>query len=156
MNPKMKKKYLAIGSFTLGFGFMGSMDGVIFHQLLQWHSVVMETSRPGQIFSDGVFHFGVTVALVIGGVLLWLAGRPSEISRGVSRLVGGFLSGAGIFNLVEGVVNHHLLQIHRVKPGDPNALMYDLGFLTIGLVLVIIGEVMRRKRSTSGTHAEMQ
>jgi uncharacterized membrane protein len=156
MNPKTKKKYLGIGSFTLGFGFMGAMDGIIFHQLLQWHSVVMETSRPGQIFSDGVFHFGVTVALVIGGILLWLAGRPSEISRGVSRLVGGFLTGSGIFNLVEGVVNHHLLQIHRVKPGDPNALMYDLAFLTIGLLLVIIGETVRRKRSTSGTHAEMQ
>lgn len=155
MNPKTKKKFLSIGSFTLGFGFMGAMDGVIFHQLLQWHSVVMETSRPGQIFSDGVFHFGVTIALVIGGILVWLAGRPSEISRGVSRLVGGFLTGAGIFNLMEGVVNHHILQIHRVKPGDPNALMYDLGFLTFGLLLVIIGEVIRRKRQAPDNHAEV-
>ncbi|MBT2663733.1 DUF2243 domain-containing protein [Bacillus sp. ISL-45] len=155
MNSKTKQKFLSIGSFTLGFGFMGAMDGIIFHQLLRWHSVVMETSRPGQIFSDGVFHIGVTVALVIGGILLWLAGRPSEISRGVSRLVGGFLTGAGIFNLVEGVVNHHLLQIHRVKPGDPNALMYDLGFLAMGLLLVIIGEALRRKRPASDSHAEI-
>jgi uncharacterized membrane protein len=154
MNPVTKKKYLSIGSFTLGFGFMGAMDGIIFHQLLQWHSVYMETSRPGQIVSDGVFHFGVTVALVIGGVLLWLAGRPSEISSGISWLVGGFLSGAGIFNLIEGIVNHHILQIHRVKPGDPNALMYDLGFLTIGLLLVIIGETVKRKRRASDNHAE--
>ncbi|CAM3851619.1 DUF2243 domain-containing protein [Mesobacillus thioparans] len=146
MSPNTKKNFLGIGSFILGFGFMGAMDGIIFHQLLQWHSVIMNTTRTGQIASDGIFHFGVTVALVIGGIFLWLAGRPSEVSRGISRLVGGFLAGAGIFNLVEGLVNHHLLKIHRVKPGDPNALFYDIAFLTLGLLLVIIGEAIRRKR----------
>jgi uncharacterized membrane protein len=81
---------------------------------------------------------------------LWLAGRPSEVSRGISRLVGGFLAGAGIFNLVEGLINHHLLKIHRVKPGDPNALFYDISFLALGLLLVIAGEAIRRKRSANG------
>ncbi|MCM3123633.1 MULTISPECIES: DUF2243 domain-containing protein [Bacillaceae] len=150
MSPKTKKNFLGIGSFILGFGFMGAMDGIIFHQLLQWHSVVTDTTRPGQIASDGIFHFGVTVALVIGGILLWLAGRPSEVSRGVNRLVGGFLTGAGIFNLVEGLINHHLLKIHRVKPGDPNALFYDISFLALGLLLVIAGEAIRRKRPANG------
>jgi uncharacterized membrane protein len=141
----MNRKFLRIGSFILGLGFMGAMDGIIFHQLLQWHSVVMQTDRPGQIVSDGVFHFGVSAALVVGGILLWLAGRPADTSRGVKLFVGSFLTGSGIFNLVEGVVNHHLLQIHRVKPGDPNALMYDLAFLTLGLLLVIVGEMIRKK-----------
>ncbi|RSD22337.1 DUF2243 domain-containing protein [Mesobacillus subterraneus] len=145
MSPKTKRKFLQIGSFILGFGFMGAMDGVIFHQLLQWHSVNMHTDRPGQIFSDGLFHFSVTVALVAGGIILWLAGKPSDISQGVRKLLAGFLTGAGIFNLLEGIVNHHILQIHRVKPGDPNALMYDLAFLASGLLLLIIGEAVRRR-----------
>lgn len=145
MSPKTKRNFLRIGSFVLGFGFMGAMDGIIFHQLLQWHSVVMQTDRPGQIVSDGVFHFGVTIALVVGGILLWLAGRPADTTKGISLLIGSFLTGAGIFNLVEGIVNHHLLQIHRVKPGDPNSLIYDLAFLTLGLLLVIIGWLIRKR-----------
>lgn len=82
-------------------------------------------------------------------------GRPTDTSRGLRRLIGGFLSGAGIFNLLEGIVNHHLLQIHRVKPSDPNALMYDLAFLAIGLLLVIIGEAVRRKRPEPENTAEI-
>jgi uncharacterized membrane protein len=45
---------------------------------------------------------------------------------------------------VEGIINHHILQIHRVKPGDPNALAYDLGFLAVGLLLLIIGIIIKR------------
>ncbi len=135
---------ITIGSFVLGFGFMGAMDGIIFHQLLEWHSVVMQTDRAWQIASDGVFHFAVTITLVVGGILLWLAGNPKDLTSGVRKLIGGFLLGMGVFNLVEGIINHHLLQIHRVKPGDANALLYDLAFLALGLVLVIVGQLINR------------
>ncbi|WP_306373168.1 DUF2243 domain-containing protein [Salirhabdus sp. Marseille-P4669] len=144
MVAKTKKRMITIGSFVLGFGFMGAMDGIIFHQLLQWHSVVMQTDRAGQIASDGVFHFAVTITLVVGGILLWLAGNPKDLTSGVRKLIGGFLLGMGVFNLVEGIINHHLLQIHRVKPGDANALLYDLAFLALGLVLVIVGQLINR------------
>src|SRR5690554_3719790 len=145
MTIEQRKKRLTVGSFILGFGFMGAMDGVIYHQILQWHSVIMDTDRTGQIISDGIFHLVVTIALVIGGVYLWLAGNPKDLTKGIRYLVGGFLIGAGAFNLIEGVVNHHLLQIHRVKPGDPNALFYDLAFLALGLLLVLIGLWVRQK-----------
>jgi uncharacterized membrane protein len=87
------------GSFVLGFGFLGAMDGIVFHQLLQGHSVIMETDRTGQIISDGIFHLAVSIALMVGGVLLWLAGKPTDISRGIRALIGGFLIGGGTFNL---------------------------------------------------------
>ena len=133
------------GSFVIGFGFLGALDGIIFHQLLQWHSVVMDTNRSGQIISDGIFHFAVTIALVVGGVLLWLAGKPTDLAKGVSLLIGGILIGGGAFNLIEGITNHHILQIHRVKPGDPNAIIYDLSFLVLGVILIIIGLIVKRK-----------
>ncbi|WP_096202592.1 DUF2243 domain-containing protein [Bacillus sp. FJAT-45350] len=144
MTTRTKKRLITIGSFVLGFGFLGAMDGVIFHQILQWHSVVMETDRSGQILSDGIFHFATTITLVIGGVLLWLAGNPSDLSRGGRLLVGGFLIGGGTFNLIEGVINHHILQIHRVRPDAANPLAYDLAFLASGLILLIIGYLIRR------------
>ena len=95
MNQKTKKRLMISGSFLLGFGFMGAMDGIIFHQLLQWHSVVMETSRSGQIISDGIFHFAVTIALVAGGFILWLAGNPSDHKNGIKKVVSWFLIGTG-------------------------------------------------------------
>jgi len=144
MTKKAKRSLLDYGSFILGFGFMGALDGIIFHQLLQWHSVYMATDRPGQIMSDGIFHFGVSIALVIGGILLWLAGNPTSVEKGNRFVLGGFLMGAGIFNVVEGIINHHLLQIHRVKPGDPNAMMYDLSFLALGFILAVIGYAIRK------------
>ncbi|MEC5423918.1 DUF2243 domain-containing protein [Virgibacillus sp. C22-A2] len=144
MSIRTKISLMTIGSFILGFGFMGAMDGIIFHQLLQWHSVVMETTRSGQIISDGVFHFAVTITLVAGGVLLWLAGKPTDLPKGIRLLVSMFLIGSGTFNIIEGIINHHLLQIHRVKPGDPNALAYDLAFLALGALLVIVGMIIKR------------
>lgn len=78
----------------------------------------METSRSGQIISDGIFHFTVTIALVTGGFILWLAGNPLNQKQGINRVISWFLMGTGLFNLIEGIINHHILQIHRVKPGD--------------------------------------
>ena len=144
MSTKTRKGLINIGSFVLGFGFLGALDGIIFHQLLQWHSVIMATDRPGQIVSDGIFHLAVTITLVLGGILLWVAGNPTSLSKGVRLLIGGFLIGGGTFNLVEGIINHHILQIHRVKPGDPNALTFDLAFLILGILLVIVGLLIKR------------
>ena len=155
LNHQTKKKLFVIGSFLLGFGFMGAMDGIIFHQLLQWHSVIMETSRSGQIISDGIFHFSVTIALVVGGFILWLAGNPSNQKQGIKRVISWFLIGTGLFNLIEGVINHHILMIHRVKPGDPNALFYDIAFLLIGAVLFLIGLFLKRKADYSGAGEEI-
>ena len=151
MSTKTKKGLINIGSFILGFGFLGALDGIIFHQLLQWHSVIMATDRPGQIVSDGIFHFAVTITLVLGGILLWIAVNPTSLSKGIRLLIGGFLIGGGTFNLVEGIINHHILQIHRVKPGVPNALAFDLAFLIIGILLVIIGLLIKRSGKQQAT-----
>jgi uncharacterized membrane protein len=151
VSTKAKKGLINIGSFVMGFGFLGALDGIIFHQLLQWHSVIMATNRPAQIVSDGIFHFAVTLTLVLGGILLWVAGNPTTLSKGVRILIGGFLIGGGLFNIIEGIINHHILQIHRVRPGDPNALAYDLAFLGIGLLLFIIGYFIKRSGNSHAT-----
>lgn len=143
MTKDTKQKLLTIGSFILGFGFLGAMDGIIFHQILQWHSVVMDTDRTGQIISDGIFHLATTITLVVGGIFLWLAGKPSDLSLGISKLVAFFLIGGGMFNLIEGIVNHHLLDIHRVRPLADNPIAYDLAFLASGVFLLIIGFFIR-------------
>jgi uncharacterized membrane protein len=58
-------------------------------------------------------------------------------------LIGGALVGWGLFNVVEGVVDHHLLRLHHVRPG-PDQLAYDLGFLAWGALMLVVGVVLVR------------
>lgn len=144
MTIEFKRKLMNTGSFILGFGLLGAVDGIVFHQLLQWHSVYMNTHRHGQIITDGLFHTFTVIALLVGAVLLWKAGHPKDIEKGNRMLLSGIFMGGGVFNLVEGIIDHHILQIHHVKQGDPNQLAYDLAFLASGAILLFIGILMRR------------
>ena len=49
--------------------------------------------------------------------------------------------GAGLFDFVEGLIDHQILGIHHVKPG-PNELAWDIGFLALGLGLFLGGWAM--------------
>lgn len=138
---------LRASGIVLGLGIGGFVDGILFHMLLQWHHVIcVNCLSPSQTtddlrletFSDGVFHL-VTLGLVVSGLyMLWGAVR-----RAPTLLPGRFLTGAmalgwGIFNGVEGVLDHHILGIHHVKPG-PGQLGWDLAFLASGAALALLG-----------------
>jgi len=58
--------------------------------------------------------------------------------RSVDRLGG--------FNLVEGLVDHHLLGVHHVRDDLGAPLGWDLGFLAFGALLVVVGAVLMAKR----------
>ncbi|MCZ8522283.1 MULTISPECIES: DUF2243 domain-containing protein [Paenibacillus] len=131
-----------LGSFLLGIGAVGMLDGIVFHQLLQWHSVYMHTDREHQIISDGLFHLAVTAVIIWGAVVLWNSDPTEEPGR--KRLfASGLFSGAGLFNFVEGIVNHHLLQIHHVRPGALQTV-YDLGYDASGIAMLFIGLALYR------------
>lgn len=49
----------------------------------------------------------------------------------------------GIFNLVEGVIDHTILGLHHVREGG-NELPWDLGFLALGVVLIVGGWLLVR------------
>ncbi|MFC4736995.1 DUF2243 domain-containing protein [Bacillus daqingensis] len=138
------QKKMYIGSFLLGFGFLGALDGIVFHQLLQWHSVIHEAPTTIQIISDGLFHFAVTLTIIAGAVLLWLSGKPQEPKSAWKSAGGLFLIGGGTFNLLEGIINHHILQIHRVHPEAENPLLFDLAFLASGVILLGAGWLLLR------------
>lgn len=140
MYKKIMKNYTFLGSFLFGVGIIGMLDGIIFHQLLQWHSTYIRTNRFNQIISDGIFHLSVTVVIFVAAILLW----KSDPNVKKEKFWGGFFLGAGWFNFLEGIINHHFLKIHHVKPGTYQ-LMYDLAYDTVGIVLIIIGWFMYKK-----------
>ncbi len=129
-----------LGPFLFGIGMIGMLDGIVFHQLLQWHSVNMHADRVHQIISDGIFHLFVTVVIFVSGIMLWKGSSPQH----PSSFWGSFLLGAGTFNLLEGIVNHHVLQIHHVKPG-PSQFLFDLLYDAAALLLIMAGWMMLRR-----------
>lgn len=88
------------------------------------------------MLADGLFHAFVWVATAAGLTLLWSIARGGGTGEPTRVFVGLLLLGWGLFNLIEGTIDHQILGIHHVRE-VPNALGWDLGFLAIGGVLLI-------------------
>jgi uncharacterized membrane protein len=138
---------LAAG-LLLGAGLGGFVDGIALHQLLQWHHMLSSEVPPVDVFAlklnmfwDGLFHALVWLMTAGGLALVWRAraGGP----RPTAALVGSLLGGWGLFNLVEGLVDHELLRIHHVHPGA-GELSWDLAFIAAGLLLLGAGYLIAR------------
>ena len=82
--------------------------------------------------------------ITLGGILLLVhAARTSRVLPG-RVLAGAMLAGWGLFNFVEGILDHLVLGLHHVRPGDTQ-LAWDLGFVGIGGVgLVAAGYLLAR------------
>jgi uncharacterized membrane protein len=144
---------LRLPGVLLGIGLGGFVDGIVLHQILQWHHMLTsEGSYPATTVSgleentlwDGLFHAATWVAVTVGLYLLWHRMPTLRVSAG-RALVGWMLLGWGAFNLVEGIVDHHLLGIHHVRTGG-NETAWDLAFLAVGAVLALAGWMLSRPR----------
>jgi uncharacterized membrane protein len=71
-------------------------------------------------------------------------------------LLGSMLAGWGVFNFIEGLVDHQLLGIHHVLPGHPNQLLFDMLFLGSGVVLAAIGASLARSGQRQTEDAQHQ
>ncbi|MEH2140693.1 DUF2243 domain-containing protein [Nostoc sp.] len=144
---------LISAGICLGVGLGGFLDGILLHQLLQWHHM-LSSIRPLtntanidlNMVWDGLFHALDWVFTVVGLVLLWRAGGRDDVPWSSQTFIGSIVIGAGLFDFVEGLIDHQILGIHHVKPG-PNQLVWDLGFLAFGALLIVIGSIVIKKES---------
>jgi len=148
MADTMTRRPLIAAGMLLGIGMGGFVDGILFHQLLQVHSMlsaqVTRTTVAGleiNMFWDGLFHVLTWVMTALGLALLWKAVQRRDVPLSTKTFVGSMALGWGLFNLVEGIIDHHLLHIHHVTETD-NHLIWDLAFLASGLLLIGIGMTM--------------
>ncbi|WP_420139464.1 DUF2243 domain-containing protein [Sphingomonas sp.] len=150
---------LLSASLALGIGMGGFVDGILFHQILQFHNMlsarIPNTDYVGakvNMVWDGVFHAGVWAITALGILLLWQAGRMAQANLSGRLLGGGLLMGWGLFNLVEGVIDHHLLQLHHVyEPLGQSP--WDYAFLLWGLAMVAGGWRIARRDIRGGADA---
>jgi uncharacterized membrane protein len=83
---------------------------------------------------DGLFHAATLILTLIGVLMLWSDGVAGVSPRHISVLIGQMIWGWGLFNLVEGVIDHHLLNIHHVRDMPLHVPTYDWVFLAVGCV----------------------
>jgi uncharacterized membrane protein len=151
---------LILAGAVLGIGMGGFVDGILFHQILQLHNmlsnwVMRDTLVNEQInmFWDGLFHAFTWLCVAVGIWLLWQAVKRPGIILSGKAFCGSLVLGWGIFNLVEGLVDHEILQIHHVYQNG-NHLMWDLVFLLFGAAEVIFGALAIRSGFVADENAK--
>jgi uncharacterized membrane protein len=139
----------------LGVGLGAFVDGIVLHQLLQWHSMLSSQLPPTDLVAlkvnmvwDGVFHAFAWATTAAGVLTLYRAARRNTQSWSAAAFGGALLSGWGLFNAVEGVIDHHLLELHHVHPGE-GQLAWDLGFVALGVVQVLAGALLIRRGASA-------
>lgn len=132
---------------TLGIGLGGFVDGILLHQILEWHNMgssvlpptTMAAMRQNMIW-DGWFHAAVWTITLVGVYLLLADARRGAPLPSARVFTGQLVLGWGIFNLVEGIVDHEILGIHHVRDLPTYIPLYDWLFLAIaGLGFVALG-----------------
>jgi uncharacterized membrane protein len=131
---------------VLGIGLGGFFDGIVLHQLLQWHHMLTSYGHPDNTVPglevnttwDGIFHSATWVATVVGLAMLWRLERRYDLTWSWA-LGGALLIGWGAFNLVEGIIDHQLLGLHHVRDDLGGPIGWDLAFLAWGAVFVAGG-----------------
>lgn len=147
-------KPLTTAGILLGVGMGGFFDGILLHQILQVHNMLSNRLFPDTVvnaeinmFWDGIFHAFTWTVTAIGLALLWRVAQKREVPLVTKFLIGSMALGWGLFNLIEGIIDHHILQVHHVVQRAEGAeqLMWDLTFLTSGVLLIGVGIYLRRE-----------
>ena len=159
-DKRAERKRVIWGGVLAGLGLGGFFDGIVLHQILQWHHMVSELYPPTTVpnlerntLGDGLFHAAAYLFTLTGLFLLWSVARRRHASWPVGLRVGLLLVGWGLFNTAEGLVDHHLLALHHVRPG-PNQLAWDLAFLAWGAAMLAGGYALARSSLRKMASAE--
>jgi len=149
-----EREFPVSAGILFGLGLGGFFDGIVLHQLLQWHHMVTSAGYPADSVEnlelntllDGVFHASTYVFVVLGLVMLWRTAHRTHLWWSGKLLLGTILMGFGIFNLVEGIIDHHLLGLHHVNETVPREqwVYWDIGFLVWGALMLVGGWMLYR------------
>jgi uncharacterized membrane protein len=147
---------IVAAGMLLGCGLGGFLDGILLHQLLQWHNMLSSVRPPLDLLSmkynmlwDGIFHALTWLLTAAGVARLWRAGGEANVRWSAAVFVGSLLIGWGLFNFIEGLLDHLLFGIHHVRPGEAE-LAWDLAFQASGVLLVGGGFWLLRRGLASG------
>ena len=137
-------------------GFGGLADGIVLHSILGWHHLICTGAgalcRPTSIeqltlenTQDGYFDLALGLVALAGTAMLFGAARRIGPAAHGRVLFGSMLAGCGTFNFMEGLIDHQILGIHHVLPGNPHQFLFDMLFLANGVLFFAIGACLIRR-----------
>ena len=161
-NDRHERDFPVSAGLLFGLALGGFFDGILLHQVLQWHYMLSSAGYPANSVQnlkvntlwDGLFHVSTYLFVVLGLLILWRAAQRTHVRWSSKLLVGTLLMGFGLFNLVEGVVDHHILGLHHVNETvSPDQWIYwDSGFLVWGALMLLAGwQLLRAGRQETST-----
>ncbi len=135
-----------------GLGLGGFVDGIVLHQILQWHHMVSSRAPTDTVaglevntLADGFFHLATWLLVVAASITTITAWRQGRLAPNFSFHFGLVLTGWGVFNVVDGLIDHHLLGLHHVRDDLGGPLSWDIGFLVLGVALIAGGWALHRR-----------
>lgn len=143
--------------YLLGFALGAFFDGILLHQVLQWHHLLSGLQGEPfndirvQILADGLFHLKAYVFALIGLGLLWHT--RGEFTRPLAGrlLLADTLIGFGVWHVLDGILSHWILGIHRIRMDAENVLLWDLvWFFVFGIAVIAAGWWLRQRPGTGG------
>lgn len=151
MADQLHRTPLIAAGLLMGAGLGGFVDGIVLHQILQWHNMLSNRLPPDTLvaakvnmFWDGMFHAAVWVMTAVGLGMLWSVGGRADVPWSGRTFLGALLLGWGVFNVVEGVIDHQLLELHHVQEYTTTKLPWDMAFLAFGALLLAAGWALIR------------
>jgi len=145
MSAEPNARPLIAAATLVGLGMGGFVDGILFHQILQIHNMlsarIPKTSIPNieiNMVWDGLFHAFCWLMVMLGLMMLWSASKKADVPWSTKVFAGSLVLGWGLFNLVEGIIDHHILGIHHVVE-RLGVSVFDYAFLLSGVALIVIG-----------------
>jgi uncharacterized membrane protein len=157
MTETRRSHRATVAGILIGIGMGGFVDGIALHQIAQWHNMLSNIVPPHTMDNmrvnmtwDGLFHALTWIVTLVGILQLRSAAYTRDLIPSAQAFTGQLILGWGVFNLVEGIIDHQILGIHNVRE-VPNYTVYNLTFLAVGGVLfILIGWLLMR----AGSRAE--
>jgi uncharacterized membrane protein len=128
-----------IAGILVGVGVAAFIDETVFHQLLHWHHFYDKSTPDVGLVSDGIFHAGGWLAMVVG--LFLFADLQRRNSTVPKRLWAGAFIGWGSFQLYDGLIQHKVLRLHQIRY-DVDLTPYDLIWNVSGAIGLVIGVLL--------------
>ncbi|SDN55153.1 Uncharacterized membrane protein [Methylobacterium phyllostachyos] len=153
MDAPQDRRFPLSAGILFGLGLGGFFDGIVLHQILQWHHMVSSWYPIDSMANlelntlwDGIFHSTTYVFVVLGLFILWRAAHRGHLFWSSKLLAGSLLIGWGLFNTVEGLIDHEILGVHHVNEPMPRDqwIYWDLGFLLWGAAMLAVGWLLVR------------
>jgi uncharacterized membrane protein len=100
-----------VAGILIGIGMGGFVDGIVLHQIAQWHQMLSNIVPPHTMDAmrvnmtwDGLFHALTWIVTLVGILLLRSAASARAAIPSLQAFTGQLILGWGLFNLVEGII----------------------------------------------------